>query len=725
MKLNRLYIENFKGVRKLEVTMNGKNIVAYGKNATGKTTIADAYNFCLFGKDSQGKKDFDIKTQENGEVLHGLEHIVELEFTEPSIKFKVVYSEVWKKERGASEKVFSGHTTDYFVNDVPTKKGEYEKEVAGIIKEDAFKLLSNPLFFNQLAWKDRRKILFEVCGDVADADVISSNEELMKLAEFVGKNSIEDHKKIIAAKLKKINEELEKIPIRIAENQKLIGDVGNLDIDDLKAALNVLQHRRKEKADELAQIQSGGQAAVVKKQLDEVEAQMRKVKGAFEQGKADARIQLQKSYADATRKVSDKKVEVLECEASIGAMMRLIASRTSETAKLRDRFITDSAIEWAGDCTCPTCQQELPEHQVAEARASFNVRKSSILEKINDEGKSLKEEISKLEADIVFKNSKFKSLQVELVTVEEQKQHINGALGEPQMKIEDQIDYVLLLAKHAEISAIEPDTDTTVIDTVKTAIVSLDSEITGINASVATVEASAKVNARIEELKADAGRLSDEHREASRQNYLIEEFTKTKCNMVEEQINSKFKRTRFRLFNIQINGGVDECCDSLGYSAERNAWVAWDSALNSGERIQVGVDIINTLSRHYRISLPIFCDNAESVTEAIEADGQLVRLVAVVGEDKLRVVVGDDAKLEPFNIELVSGKDWNEAAKFEIKVNGKTKVSAQCLSECPEDAMLERDLNFVYSIPDLMQEAYQAGRSGKKLVISQGHADEE
>ncbi|MEG2120204.1 MAG: recombinase RecF, partial [Pseudoflavonifractor sp.] len=94
--------------------------------------------------------------------------------------------------------------------------------------------------------------------------------------------------------------------------------------------------------------------------------------------------------------------------------------------------------------------------------------------------------------------------------------------------------------------------------------------------------------------------------------------------------NGCFKLARFRLFTQQVNGGLADCCEVL-YGG-----VPYNSNLNSGARVNVGIDVISTLSAHYGVSVPLFIDNAESVTELQPLDTQVIRLVVSQKDLKLR-----------------------------------------------------------------------------------------
>ena len=69
----RLTLRNFKGHGEFTLTTTGLVTQVFGNNGLGKTTIADAYNWLLFDKDSTGKKDFDIKPLDSkGQPAHNL-----------------------------------------------------------------------------------------------------------------------------------------------------------------------------------------------------------------------------------------------------------------------------------------------------------------------------------------------------------------------------------------------------------------------------------------------------------------------------------------------------------------------------------------------------------------------------------------------------------------------------------------------------------------------------
>jgi hypothetical protein len=159
----------------------------------------------------------------------------------------------------------------------------------------------------------------------------------------------------------------------------------------------------------------------------------------------------------------------------------------------------------------------------------------------------------------------------------------------------------------------------------------LDQDIMARQKKIAAIEQRKDGEKRITELKAEEEKLAAEYEKLEGELFLTEEFIRTKVNMLEERINSKFKFARFKLFNQQINGGLEECCETLGNG------VPYSAGLNNAARINVGLDIINTLSAFYEFEAPIFIDNSEAITKLTKVNAQVIRLVVSEPDKSLRV----------------------------------------------------------------------------------------
>ena len=413
MRINSISFKNFKGIKNLKIQPNDKDLNIYGDNATGKTSIYDGFNWLLFDKDSSNKKDFGIKPCDgNGDVIHGLESEVEAVLTidDSTFTLRKTYYEKWTKQRGSASATFTGHTTDYFINGVPAKKTEYDAKINSIAREDVFRLLTNSLYFNEiLKWQERRDIALEVCGNATDQDVIRSNKKLAGLSEILGQYTIDDYKKIIASKRKKINEELGKIPVRIDELTNSMEEV-----EETKMQVEPLELAKTEKQQDLTRLSSGGEVAEKKKQLAELQT-----KSVLE------KMEQQKKYNEtlsALRNVAANKFSMLakleRDKKTIEHELKNHKESGKELAKtsefLRSKWFAEkgTTLEYSRECICPTCQQAIPDWQLEEAKEKaisiFNTKKAETLAEITSKGKDTKEvlqdlqtKINKLEEDLL------------------------------------------------------------------------------------------------------------------------------------------------------------------------------------------------------------------------------------------------------------------------------------------------------------------------------------
>ena len=216
MRLQKLSLSNFQGIKSLELVFNSMNANIHGTNATGKTTVANAITWLLFDRCYNDESGFSPKPHSaDGSDQHNLTSRVEGTFT--LIDGRIItlckeYYEVWQKKRGSQTAEFSGNTTDYYIDGVPAKMKEYERKINEICPSELSKVLTNPLYFSSvLSWQERRKLLLEVCGDIFDIEVINSNPELHKLLDYLAipgteqLHSVDDYKKIVLANKAKIN----------------------------------------------------------------------------------------------------------------------------------------------------------------------------------------------------------------------------------------------------------------------------------------------------------------------------------------------------------------------------------------------------------------------------------------------------------------------------------------------------------------------------------------
>ena len=630
IRINRLLLQNFKGIKYLELNADGANLKIYGDNATGKTTVFDAFTWVLFGKDSLGRSDFGIKTQdEYGNPIHNLEHSVECELAIDNsiLTLRKVYTEKWTKKRGSVEAEFSGHETKYYINEVPSTKKEYEQRIAMYIDENLFKTITNPLYFNEnLKWQERRAILLNLCNNLSDEEIIAKNEEFMPLFEDLKGRTVQEYTKIVKSKQTAINDELKAIPQRIQEATLAIPETADVDIAD-KA---VIEQKIADLNNEIIAIRNGAGVNDVELEMKVLEEKKTK----WETSRCDV-SELNSQQVDARLNLQNTEREIDSIRLHIRTIENNIKQFTLTADRLREEWRSVNDKQYSDSGMCPTCGQPLPSEQIEKAKAKFNVDRANKLEAITEQGKQAKAEIAKLEQSRITASEKLQSL---LVQADKYKAEIDRIVAEIAKKVEEfedlKLKELINITKH--ITELENHRLNSMggvqakVDTIKEQIAVESEKLAEINKAVAGRDLAERQKQRIADLSADEKRLASEYSALEKTAFLIEKFVKFKIDMLSEEINGHFKYARFKLFEEQINGGIAECCEVTFKGVEY-------ADLNNASRINIGIDIINTLCKLNDKFATVFVDNAESVTDILPTTSQMVCLVVSADDDALRV----------------------------------------------------------------------------------------
>ncbi len=439
LRIKKLTIENFKGIKSLTIEPEGDNLSVFGKNATGKTTIVDAWMYLLFGKDSQGKADFMIKpVTDAGEEIHNLETVVAatLDYNSNPLTLKKRYQEKWTKSRGKAQAEFSGHTTDYFIDDVPAKKKDFDAKINEIIDADVFKLVSSPYGFSSLHWQERRKILLELAG--VDAGEIVD---------------VENEKKKIAAHKKEINKELEQIPVRISELQNSISEAKEPDRELKK----ILDKSLEEAEEKLRSIRSNEELSKKQVRVNEIDAEIAKAKAETTAKQAESQKPLLGELNRLNQERAKLDSDIFQLSYQIKADKELNARAVETQNHLREQWYFENKKPAPKPEGCPYCGQPLPEDKVQEIIEGFNQEKAEALAKINKEGSELKVEIEEREAAIQANKEKLEANNERInklsTAVEETQAILNGGSdANPPASDELEKEKAVLLS---EISALK------------------------------------------------------------------------------------------------------------------------------------------------------------------------------------------------------------------------------------------------------------------------------
>lgn len=650
IKLIGLFLRNFKGVADFRLVAAGNDLKIYGDNAVGKTSLFDAFTWNLFGKDSKNRTNFEIKPlDEKGEVKqHGLSHEVEAvyEVDGKELSLKRVFEENWTKKRGSQKSTFTGHTTSYYIDGIPVKKKEYDAKVNELVSEDLFKLLTNPLHFNeQLDWKKRRELLFELAGDVTDEEVAGKDK---KLGEFIARlngRDVESHIKVIRSKQKKINDELDDIPVRIDQIQLTMPEVDESLKAEIESEIKKLDEEIEELQETVNNVRNGGQVSKKKAELMDIDLELKRIRNEHESGNKD---EIYRYKAKVQENESNIKIWENEIQSNLRMMKRLRERENElevEVHELRKEYVTENKKEFVheAECTCPTCGQDLPEEQIEEAKEkalkAFNEAKAETLKGLALKGKRKAEELNNVKVEADKLEDKNEKLEAEIEKLRNKTDLIKQEISELEKETTDIMEnpeYVEALKKkkaiEEEIAQLQEQSDMAILD-LREEMDELKHKRASEQSRLAEFVVAERGRKQIAELEEKERELTAEYEELEAELFLAEKFIRTKANMLEEKINSLFRFVTFKLFEEQINGGLKETCVTL-YKG-----VPYDKGLNNSAQINAGLDIINTLNNHYQVYVPIFIDNSESVTKLIDMDTQTIQLVVSEPDKELRVEI--------------------------------------------------------------------------------------
>lgn len=639
IKLISIHMENFKCHKSLTVDFGGEDTSIYGDNATGKTSIYDAFCWLLFGKDSagNGEKNIDIKPlDENGEVADH-EAVTEVEAVlladGEERQLKRTYREIWSTKRGSSEASYDGNTSDYYVDGVPCKQNAYKAAVAELVDEDTFRLLTTVNYFPEvMPWAKRRETLFSLFGAESDREIMARSQQFRPLLEAMGKLELADFKKILAQRKKGYTLDRNELPARISECEKTIADLEGLDFEGAAEQLEVLTGRKNAIMAELLAIRQN--TAVQSKRLEVRESQMALDSLEAENRRHRMEQEAQKPNVAALERWLRQNEEYLATAKRQLDRLGLDKSRCEKAIEAsREQWKKKRAERYDGSEMCPTCGQRLPESAVNAAVRAWADRQKAAMDGLVADSKRHKENLAQyqqeekeLVADIQGYEKQIAALEDRIAAAQSQAAAVKDIDGYQERRAAAKAK---ITQKEAELAALEKQADSTTAG-LRTRQREIDWEIEKQTAILGKKSALEYAQGRIQELRENARDAAAALSEVEKLLYLADEFSRFKAGALEDGINHHFKLANFRLFREQANGGVEERCD-----------VTYDgvpyTGLNNGMKINVGIDIIDTLSAAYGVKVPLFIDNAESVTKLEKTGCQVIRLVVSENDKELKI----------------------------------------------------------------------------------------
>ena len=629
-RIKAMKLQNFCGIRSLEITPDSADVSVYGDNATGKTTIANAFAWLFTGKNACGTADFDPAPLDSSNAkIHNLETSVAVKFIDGT-EYRRVLTEVWTKKRGEVTAQLTGTKTAYFKDDVPLKEKEFNADVDSLFGgAEKFRMLTAVGYFPAVMdWKARRKLLLEMCGDVRDEDVIASTPEISELPGLLGGHTVDDFLKVAKSRKTALKKELDTIPARITENENASSGAPAADeIPAVEAEISSLEKQEKDIAAKISAYNTPSAADERRNALRQ-ELEKRRTEYLSEHNRRVGAYNIRLSELTERRdELYSERSPLLVKKTSLP---RQIDEMKKLNQQLHDRCDEIRAREYTGGDTCPCCGQKLPPEQAEKAVAEFNQRKSEELSAIVAKAKTTchRDMISALESEFETVTARASALDEKFKAVEEELEALRNS--KPVSAFESTAEYAELTT---QIAAVKDDGETQIPADLLDSQKDIADRLAAAKEKLYKARAAQDIRRRIAELEAQKKSLAAEYAGCEKGEYLCEQFIRAKVSMLDERINSRFRTLKFKLFHEQQNGGLQEICKVL--IPCESGLVEYEKA-NSAARINAGIELVNVLGEYDGVRLPVFCDNAESVTALTPSDGQAVRLIVSEADKSLR-----------------------------------------------------------------------------------------
>lgn len=635
IEVKSMSVKNFKGCKSLDISFSNVTNI-YGRNASGKTTVADAFSWLLFGKDSQGREKFQIRPLDEKNMLIDKTAIYVkaiLAVDGKTVKLEKAQEQNWVKKRGSEAEELAGNINKYAIDSFPMSEKEYKEKIAEIIPEDLFKLVADPKSFPTLPWKKQREILLQIVSGVTEEDLLNQEPDTYAcIADDLRRAPVEKCMKKVKKQLAPLEKAREEIPIRIDEARKSLVEVENL--SDLELQKNALE-------DELEKIRqeamTGGTnvfQALQEERLNVVK-KAEKRRDQLEDDLREKRTAARKEYDEATDRGRVLRAEYDQRKKEKRILEEEVKNRNQERKSLGEAYNALKITELPEESEfCDKCGQRLPAEKLEEIKANFEKQKASKMERIYEHAKVLKAEGVESSQKIAGLDEAIKDAKTAWETAAGESSKAYAILQElpDSADVSKDPTYMDLLKKAAEIKdkILSMSDSRKAQEELRKREQKVQQELDKVKELLAQAKASVQTEERIAKLEAELKEKAQQAGDLMQKQFLLEKISRKKMDMLAESINAEFSFVKFKLFERQINGGVKDTCEMLVNGVPY-------SSLNSAAKMQAGLDVIHSLSRLHQISAPVWLDNRESVTDIPPVDAQVINLIVSPKDEKLRI----------------------------------------------------------------------------------------
>lgn len=640
IELKTMTLQNFKKERSKTITFAHNTIIS-GGNETGKSTVYDAYLWCLFGTTSRPNATVHTLDKHNN-VIHKLETsvVVILNYNdERDVKIERRLSERWKG-KDTSEEFFLGTTQARFVDDVPCSVSAFKEKLNSLCDFDDWFMLSNINLFWTYKVDVRRKILMSLAGEIDEENLMAQYPAVYKGVKTEKKNIAEMLTQQKATR-KKANDELQTIPAKVQAQDTLKSD------EDFAQ----LEKEKNEIDKQISSIDASLQGVIVN--VDEQKEYQNRLAEEERKYEKTRKEWADKHFAcinDAFKKVNTAADEMHEAiriqkkdidnNVENGCRLSLLTKEFNELMQQWNN-VNEKEFNFAQTDVCPVCNrpytEEMKSKEYENAVAEFNAHKSGELARIQKAASEKNSQIAIIKGNINTFEQITAIKDNENVKTKTDAHNVLSA-GLAKIKAETWEQSEEKKKADASLQAIKSTEPTTEVNASAKENKQKKQELTVKRDDLIKRISGRDMNERIEKEKEkldarsrELAQIVADCNEVIRQ---IKEYKKAKIAIVENNVNSFFSLIRWKFYEQNItNDDEKEVCTAIDSNG-----VDYNNT-NDGTVINMGIDIINGISKAKNVYVPLFVDRKESVEKALTSTQQSIYLQCKYGE--------------PFNVELL------------------------------------------------------------------------
>jgi len=633
IKLLSLQVENFKGLGSVSIDFDWMMTLLKGRNGSGKSSVFDAWCWLLFDQNSQSETKFNIrKLDTDGNPVHHTDIIVigTVEVDGVKIELKKVQKEKWVKKRGQESQEFSGNVNEFYINSYPKSSKEFAEFIASIVDENIFKILTSPYTFPQMDWKDQRKLLFSLIGDLDTSDLESEVEYFDLIKDELAIASIDDIRKKWVKSKNTLSKLPDEIQTRIDEVSKQIKDVDTSALETEKVEVENTIQMLEAKVAELSQKNNSdieNSILQLKSQQIAIADRVRNAMCSDLTKRKSVSDKLEVEYQNENKKYIRLSNEVELYESEINKLKKLLTEQLESYNNLKEQQFPD------GKTKCPTCGQLLPEDQIQSLKEKWQSEQNTLINNLRITGNKLAIDVKNKEIKLrdkteLLEKQKDKAEKAKIkYEVAANDLEYQGETIIPKMSDIPECQEIDKQIAELESRRIDLGKVRIEIDRLKQQISEEKYRLSAINNELYASKQNAECEKRIQELQEELRGVSQKIADCEKVLYAVENYVKA----ISKRINDKFDGLTFKLFESQINSGVRETCEIMYNGVPY-------SSLNSGHRITVGLNIIKTLQEYYQIKVPVWLDNSESLSDDNQPDIDCQLILLQVTNDKQLVI---------------------------------------------------------------------------------------